>query len=86
VDQARRENNAVAISIFVNPAQFGPTEDFEAYPRTWDSDRKMIESLHLDNVAVFVPTKSEMYPNDISINVNEQQGAFVEVKGLSEQV
>jgi hypothetical protein len=86
VEQARRENDAVVISIFVNPAQFGPSEDFEAYPRTWDADRKMIESLQLDIIAVFMPTKKEMYPNDISLDVSEQQGAFVEVKGLSEPV
>ena len=86
MEQARHENDAIVISIFVNPAQFAPTEDFDAYPRTWDADRKMIESLHVDNLAVFMPTKKEMYPNDIPIEISEQQGAFVEVKGLSEQV
>jgi pantoate--beta-alanine ligase len=86
VEQARQENDALVISIFVNPAQFGPSEDFEAYPRTWDADRKMIESLHLDIAAVFMPTNKEMYPSDISLDVSEQQGAFVEVKCLSEPV
>jgi len=41
-------------------------------------------SLQLDIMAVFMPTKKEMYPSDISLDVSEQQGAFVEVKGLSE--
>ena len=86
MEHARKENDAVAISIFVNPAQFAPHEDFDAYPRTWDADLKMIESLNLDIVAVFMPTKQEMYPRDISLNVKEQKGAFVEVLGLSEQV
>lgn len=79
------ENDAVAISIFVNPAQFAPHEDFDAYPRTWAADRKIIESLDLNIVAVFIPTKQEMYPRDISLNVKEQKGSFVEVLGLSEQ-
>src|SRR5579871_5412144 len=85
VEHAQRENDAVAISIFVNPAQFAPHEDFDAYPRTWDADRKIIESLDLNIVAVFIPTKQEMYPRDISLNVKEQKGSFVEVLGLSEQ-
>jgi pantoate--beta-alanine ligase len=84
VEYARKENDAVIISIFVNPAQFAPHEDFNAYPRTWDADRAMIESLNLDTVAVFMPTMVEMYPGGISMDVKHQQGAFVEVLGLSE--
>ena len=86
VKQAREENDAVAISIFVNPAQFAPNEDFEAYPRTWDADREKIESLNLETVAVFMPTKQEMYPKGIVMDVKGQRGAFVEVLGLSHQV
>ena len=74
------------MSLFVNPAQFAPHEDFDAYPRTWDSDREKIESLKLNAVAVFMPTVKEMYPRDISLDVKRQQGAFVQVLGLSEQV
>ena len=76
----------MVISIFVNPAQFAPHEDFDAYPRTWDADRQIIQNLGLPIVAVFMPTKQEMYPGTISLNVTEQKGAFVEVLGLSEQV
>lgn len=85
VEYARKENDAIVISLFVNPAQFAPNEDFDAYPRTWDTDRKMIESLNLDSVAVFMPTMNEMYPRGISMDVKAQKGAFVEVLGLSEQ-
>lgn len=84
VEQASKENDAIVISLFVNPAQFAPNEDFDAYPRTWESDKKSIESLHLDTVAVFMPTQQEMYPRGISMNVTAQQGAFVQVLGLSE--
>jgi pantoate--beta-alanine ligase len=86
VEHARRENDAVVISLFVNPAQFAPTEDFYAYPRTWDADRQIIESLNLDTVAVFIPTMDEMYPRGISMDLEAQQGAFVQVLGLSEPV
>jgi len=87
VERAIQENDTVVISIFVNPAQFAPTEDFDAYPRTWEADKKMIESLDFGNrIVVFMPTRKEMYPRDISLHVNEQQGAFVQVLGLSEQV
>lgn len=84
VEQASKENDAIVISLFVNPAQFAPHEDFDAYPRTWDADRKMIEALKLDVVAVFMPKMHEMYPQGISMNVEAQEGAFVEVLGLSE--
>lgn len=84
VEQARKENDAIVISLFVNPAQFAPHEDFDAYPRTWDVDRKMIEALKLDTVAVFMPVMQEMYPRGISMDVTAQKGAFVEVLGLSE--
>ena len=86
VEQASRENDVVVMSLFVNPAQFAPHEDFDAYPRTWESDREKIEALKLKAVAVFMPTVKEMYPRDISLDVKRQQGAFVEILGLSEQV
>jgi len=85
VEQARKENDAIVISLFVNPAQFAPHEDFDAYPRAWDDDRKTIEALKLDTVAVFMPAMHEMYPRGISMDVTAQQGAFVEVLGLSHQ-
>ena len=84
VQRAQAENDAVVVSIFLNPAQFGPNEDFDAYPRTWEADRKLIESLNLETVTVFMPTQEEMYPRGIPLDVEDQRGAFVEVIGLSE--
>ena len=86
MEQARTENDVVVISLFVNPAQFAPNEDFDAYPRTWEADREKIEALKMPTVAVFMPTQQEMYPRGISLDLKHQQGAFVEVLGLSEPV
>jgi len=86
VEHARKENSVVVISLFVNPAQFAPNEDFDAYPRTWDTDKAIIEALNLSSVAVFMPTTSEMYPRGIPLDIKNQQGSFVEVLGFSEQV
>lgn len=86
MEQARAENDVVVISLFVNPAQFAPNEDFDAYPRTWEADRGKIEALKMPAVAVFMPTQQEMYPRGITLDTRDQRGAFVEVLGLSEPV
>ncbi len=61
VKQAREENSSVVVSIFVNPAQFGPKEDFKSYPRDTKSDLAMLKPL---TDIVFMPTSLEMYPED----------------------
>lgn len=60
IQKARAECGYVIVSIFVNPTQFGPTEDFNKYPRTLDEDMRLCESLGAD--CVFAPSADEMYP------------------------
>ncbi|MCE2404921.1 MAG: pantoate--beta-alanine ligase [Dehalococcoidia bacterium] len=57
---AREENDLLAVSIFVNPAQFGPSEDYEAYPRDMDRDLDLLRRERVDYV--FAPGVEEMYP------------------------
>jgi pantoate--beta-alanine ligase len=76
VRAARRQCDVVAVSIFVNPLQFGPQEDFSRYPRDLERDRRLLENEGVD--LLFAPTGDEMYP----------QGAatYVTVEGLSERL
>ena len=60
VDEARRQADAVILSIFVNPLQFGPTEDLARYPRDLPRDRALASARGVD--ALFVPTVAAMYP------------------------
>ncbi len=76
IERARRECSPVIASIFVNPKQFGPNEDFSKYPRALDSDTKMLEQAGVDSV--FVPEPSEIYPDGFS--------TYVQVDGLSERL
>jgi len=61
VKQARQRAQRVVVSVFVNPLQFGPNEDFASYPRTPDEDRQLLESLGVD--LLFMPEVEDMYPH-----------------------
>ena len=65
---ARAECDVVVMSIFVNPLQFGPNEDFERYPRSEQSDLEAAEEEKAD--VVFLPTVEEMYPPDSEMRVD----------------
>jgi pantoate--beta-alanine ligase len=64
---AREDNDVVVVSIFVNPLQFGPSEDFDKYPRTWDGDLELCADLKTD--VVFHPSVKDMYPAEPLVRV-----------------
>jgi len=76
VRAAQAQCDVVVVSIFVNPTQFGPNEDFSKYPRTFEKDCALLEA---EGVAlVFAPQTEEMYPAGA--------GTFVEVEGISDRL
>lgn len=74
MDAARKGNDKVVVSIFVNPMQFGPTEDLATYPRDLDHDAALCESAGVD--LIFHPEAEEMYKKDFC--------SFVDMTGLTE--
>ena len=62
IKKAKSECDKVVVSVFVNPIQFGPSEDFDKYPRTLEADTKLCENEGVD--IVFAPTPNEMYGNN----------------------
>lgn len=83
ITAARNNNDRVVVSIFVNPMQFGPTEDLESYPRDLEKDSKCCESLGAD--LIFHPEPSEMYHDDFSTYV-DMSVLTEELCGLSRPV
>ncbi len=69
IQSARRECDFVIVSIFVNPLQFGPQEDYQRYPRTMRQDKVLLEKNGVD--VLFCPKVSEMYPGHFSTSVEE---------------
>jgi pantoate--beta-alanine ligase len=74
--RAKADNDVVVTSIFVNPTQFGPKEDYNAYPRDLTSDSKMAEEVGVD--VIFAPTARDMYPNGYA--------TFVDVERITEKM
>jgi pantoate--beta-alanine ligase len=68
VEKARSENAGVVASLFVNPTQFGPTEDLARYPRDFDRDRDLIEKAGCD--LLFAPEPDEMYPPGFETSID----------------
>lgn len=68
VREARRMCDVVVVSVFVNPTQFGPSEDFEHYPRDLTKDTALLTDYNVDYI--FAPAAEEIYPKDFSTYVN----------------
>jgi len=75
VKAAKQDADVVVASIFVNPLQFGPDEDLDAYPRTIEEDKAKLAELGVD--VLFLPSVSDIYPRGL------EQQTFVEVPGIS---
>ncbi|MBI5192025.1 MAG: pantoate--beta-alanine ligase [Nitrospirae bacterium] len=73
MEYAKRETDIVIVSIFVNPTQFGPKEDFTEYPRDVEGDKKKLETVGIDTL--FLPSASAIFPDGFR--------TFVEVEGIS---
>ena len=73
--KAREENDIVVMSIFVNPTQFGPNEDFDAYPRDLPRDVELAKTAGVDYI--FAPSVEEMYPQDGGIRIHAGRQATI---------
>ncbi len=82
VDEAKRRADAVVTSIFVNPTQFAPDEDYDAYPRPLDTDREILAARDVD--AVFAPTVEAMYP--FGASTTEEPYVSVDVHTLNDHL
>ncbi|MFA5399570.1 MAG: pantoate--beta-alanine ligase [Dehalococcoidia bacterium] len=76
VRRAKSENPVAVATIFVNPTQFGPAEDFKSYPRDLDRDCALLDKVETD--IVFVPSDKEMYPDGYD--------TWVEVRGITSKL
>ncbi len=76
IRRAKQETSFVAVSIFVNPTQFGPNEDFSKYPRTFEDDRRGCQAAGAD--LIFAPTAADFYPAGAS--------TWVDVEGVSSKL
>ena len=91
---AARENHEVVVSIYVNPSQFGASEDLASYPVTWDSDTAILAKLDRELAdeggnmgrisAVFAPTSPEMWPYGLPGQEVDSKGSFVTITPVGE--
>lgn len=78
VEEARRQADRVVVSIFVNPTQFGPGEDYANYPRTPERDAELLRQAGVD--LLFLPAAGQIYPP------SDKPATYVEVPGLSDEL
>ncbi len=76
INIARKHADIVVVSIFVNPIQFGPSEDYDRYPRDIERDKEILEKMGVD--IMFYPSVDDLYPKGFT--------TYVEVKGLSDKL
>lgn len=76
INIARKHADIVVVSIFVNPIQFGPSEDYDRYPRDIERDKEILEKMGVD--IMFYPSVDDLYPEGFT--------TYVEVKGLSDKL
>ena len=91
---AARDNHHVVVSIYVNPAQFGRSEDLDSYPVTWETDSKILAALDRELAddganlgrlsAVFAPTTKDMYPSGFPGQEVDSKGSFVNITPVGE--
>lgn len=79
IEQAKKENDIVVVSIFVNPTQFDKKEDLINYPKTIDSDLSLLKSVYCD--IVFTPTAEEIYSNNIQSQLFDFDGLEHQMEG-----
>lgn len=84
VRTAKQHADRVVVSVFVNPTQFGPDEDYDEYPRDLEGDRRKLEALDVD--VLFAPTAEEMYPGESFDEEGVPSLTWVEVERLDEHL
>jgi pantoate--beta-alanine ligase len=83
IKEARKNNQVVIVSIFVNPTQFGPSEDLESYPRDLERDAKLCETEGTDYI--FHPTPEDMYPDGYTTYVETYGSITKKLCGASRE-
>lgn len=101
LEAARRGHDRIVVSIYVNPAQFGASEDLDSYPKTWDGDCAVLRALAPElerarpgaaagrgelELAVFAPTTAEMYPSGFPGQEVDSKGSFVTITPVGERL